>query len=83
MAEKVIIKKDCREINIRIYSFFRINGSWVKWLWLAIIMRGRSHAVKISRGEDKGSVKKVNERIRSIFIGRFNVERTIRLIIRL
>lgn len=46
-------------------------------------MRGRSHAVKISRGEDRGSVKKTNEKIKSVFMEWFNVRRTIRLIIKL
>lgn len=48
-----------------------------------MIMRGRSHAVKINKGEDKGSVKKTNEKIKSVFVERFNVRRTIRLMIKL
>lgn len=83
VAEKVMIKKDCSEISIRMYSFFRINGSWFRWLWLAIIISGKSHAVKISKGEDRGSVKKANEKIKSIFVERLSVRRTIKLIIRL
>lgn len=39
------------------YSFFRVKGSFDKWNWLAISMRGRSHVVSASRGADRESEK--------------------------
>lgn len=61
VAENVIIRNDWREINIRIYNFFRVSVSSARCFWLAIIIRGRSHAVRIRSGVERGSEKKVNE----------------------
>lgn len=43
------------------YNFFRVNVSSARCFWLAMIIRGRSHAVRIRSGVDRGSEKKVNE----------------------
>lgn len=51
-------------INIVIYSFLRMRVSFDRWCWLAISIRGRSHVVSVSRGADKESAKKSNEKLR-------------------
>lgn len=61
MAENVIIRNDWREISIRMYNFFRVSVSSARCFWLAIIIRGRSHAVRIKSGVERGSEKKVIE----------------------
>lgn len=48
-----------------------------------MIIRGSNHAVRIRRGEDKGSEKKVREKTRSLSFGWISVRRAMRLIIRL
>lgn len=54
-----------------------------RWFWLAIIISGSSHAVKIRRGEDRESEKKVGEKIRPLSFVWLRVKRTIKLMIRL
>lgn len=59
-----MIRDTCSSINIVIYSFLRTRGSLVRWNWLAIIIRGKSHIVSIRRGVDRGSEKKSIDELR-------------------
>lgn len=61
---KVIIKNNWRRVSIEIYSFFRVRGSFDKWDWLAMSMRGRSHVVSTSNGADKESEKNIKEKFK-------------------
>ena len=36
-----------------------VTGSFFKWFWLARSISGRSHAVKIIKGEERGSEMKM------------------------
>lgn len=69
MAVKVKIKKVWRRVSIVMYSFFRARGSLDKWDWEAMIIRGRSHVVSISRGVDSGSEKNRGEKLRLLSVG--------------
>lgn len=59
-----MIRKSWSRISIVIYSFFRVRLSFDRWCWLAIIIRGRSHIVRINSGVDNESEKKVGEKFR-------------------
>lgn len=58
-----MIRNSWREIRVKRKCFFRCEGSFVRWYWLAIIVRGNNHIVRIRRGDDKGSEKKVDEKL--------------------
>lgn len=45
------------------YSFFRTAGSFFMWCWLAMIIRGRSHTVRFTSGDDRESEKKFVEKL--------------------
>lgn len=47
-----------------IYSFFRAAGSFDRWCWLAVNIRGRSQVVSVSRGADSESEKNSSEKLR-------------------
>ena len=40
-----------------------VTGSFFKWFWLARSISGRSHAVKIIKGEERGSEKNIVEKL--------------------
>lgn len=65
------------------YSFLRAGDSLLRWFWLAIIISGRSQVVRISRGADSESEKKLSEKIRPVSVIWFSIDRLIRLINRL
>lgn len=70
-AVKVIIRNNWRRISIEIYSFFRVKGSFDKWCWLAISIRGRSHVVSANSGADRESEKNIKEEFNVLSFGWF------------
>lgn len=42
--------------------------SLVRWNWLAMIIRGRSHIVSISSGVDRESEKNMEEKLRLLSV---------------
>ena len=56
VAPKAIIRNDCRVIISVTYRRWRCSGSEVMWLWLAIIIKGKSQHDKTRRGLESGSV---------------------------
>lgn len=65
------------------YDFFRVRGSLVRWNWLAMIIRGRSHIVSISSGVDRESEKNIGEKLRLLSMNWLMRGNHRRLIIRL
>lgn len=51
-----------------IYSFLRASDSLLRWFWLAMIISGKSHVVRISSGVDSESEKKFRENIRPVSV---------------
>ena len=43
-------------IRVRMKIRFRVGGSWCRWFWLAMIMRGSSQQESTSRGEEIWSI---------------------------
>lgn len=58
-----MISSAWRVISMVMYSFFRPRGSLERWAWLAVSIRGRSHVVNTIKGADRGSEKKMAERL--------------------
>lgn len=79
----VITKKVWSEINIVIYSFFRVGDSLIRWDWLAMIISGSSHMVSINSGVDRESEKYVVERFKLLSLNWLSRGRLTRVIIRL
>lgn len=69
MAVKVIIRNSWSKVNIEIYSFFRMSGSFDRWNWLAINISGRSHVVSASSGADRESEKNSKDEFRVLSFG--------------
>lgn len=63
-AEKVIISRICRETSIEMYVFLLSSVSFFIWFWLARSISGRSHVVKIIRGDDSRSLENNSEKFR-------------------
>ncbi len=68
---------------MRMYNFFRVRGSSDRCFWLAIIIKGRSHDVKINSGVERGSEKKVCEHVKPTSSVWLSVIRIIKLISKL
>ncbi len=51
-----MMSDDCRMINMVRKVFFRFKGSFMRWFWLAIIIRGKSQHDRTNRGPDRESM---------------------------
>ncbi len=83
VAVNVMIRNNCNKISIVMYSFFRVSGSFDRWNWLAMSIRGRSHVVSVSSGADKESVKNNRDRFVQLSLSWFRKSKLMRLINRL
>ena len=63
-----MIRSIWREMSIEMYIFFRVVVSLCRWDWLAVIIRGSSQVVRISRGVERGSVKNKGEKFRLLLV---------------
>ena len=54
--EKAMISEHCKITNMVRKVFFRFRGSFVRWFWLAIIIRGKSQHDRTNSGPDKESI---------------------------
>lgn len=61
VAVKVMIREIWSKMRSEMYVFFRISVSLLRWCWLAIIIKGRSQVVKMSKGEVNGSEANFSE----------------------
>lgn len=59
-----MIRRICSKTSIEMYVFLFNSVSFFMWFWLASSMSGRSHVVKIIRGEDRESVENSSEKFR-------------------
>lgn len=63
-AENVMMRRICRETIIEMYVFLFSSVSFFIWFWLARSIRGRSHVVRMIRGDDSRSLENNNEKFR-------------------
>lgn len=54
--EKAMMSEDCKMTSMVKKVFFRFRGSFMRWFWLAIIIKGSNQHDRTNSGPDRESI---------------------------